>query len=531
MENILKRQAKSIESIERIVAQDRLIQLIQAKEAIDSENEQEKISSQLEEMNQTLKSSLLGKSGDGLNSNMNRLIKKLEKITDDARKISGQEAKNISETSLGRRTYNTGQSRMANLKDSASDFFTVRGFLDKTGVVKRGSGGVLSEYLDKAEGKQKYINSRAKIDGGDKTSRKAYAKQFDAQQDIQFDISRNEKILKQYQDQGFTEEQIARTPEAKRRTELATNLAKVDPRVRPKGFDRKSGLVKEDPSVKPNGGDRKGGLVEEVQSSALQTGMSEAIKPNDAVSQGSDETLLEQNRMVAQQTDLLIQIEENTRPGSEEKLKPPTPAVENSSGGMLDMLGGKKLGGIAKAAGKGLLNAGKAFALPAAAAFAATNIADYGLGKLGIGKDEKGEDLKIDAAKDEENWSKMSTGQKVGSGVLRTIENIGGFVGLDNLAREASSARIAEESKYFEPAVSGTAQVRPNNQPQSGNIISKQSGDNEQAKLDVSNKPAGNTIVAPSTTVNNNQSKVSIKAPIRNQESSQSQYLRNRYVA
>lgn len=62
--------------------------------------------------------------------------------------------------------------------------------------------------------------------------------------------------------------------------------------------------------------------------------------------------------------------------------------------------------------------------------------------------------------------------------------------------------------------------------------VEKKSSEADAAKTSAM-KPSsgGNTIVAPSTTVNNNQSKVSIKAPIRNQESSQSQYLRNRYVA
>lgn len=515
MQEILKRQTKTLESLERIASADRLIQLVQAKESIDSENQQEGMKKELEQIGSLLKRGLLNKTGDGLNSNMIKMLVRIDKALTGPRALSNQEVRGISETAAGRRIFNTGKIKAENIKESAKDLFTVRGFLDKTGIAKRGSGGLFSEYLDRADEKKKYIESRAKIDGDSKQSRKAYGKQFDKQQEIQFDISRNERELKKYRDQGFTEEQIFRTPESKKQRQLATDLAKVDTRVRPKGFDRLTGLVK-------SNGSNSIGIEDSNAAGAFVAPMTST--------DSSEESMLEQNRMISDQTELLSKIEENTRPGNKIEQKQPEPAKESSGGGLLDMLGGgKRLGGIAKSAGKGLLSAGKGlarFALPAAAAFAATNAIDFGLGKLGIGKTESGEDIAIDKEKDDANWKKMSTGQKIGSGVARGLEKVGSFIGFENLSRAAEAKRIESESAYFEklkPTAAG--------EPQTGNLISKQSGENEQAKLDSQKNSGGNTSVVSAPTINNNQSTTNIKAPIRNQESSQSQYLRNRYVA
>lgn len=369
MEALLKRQTKSLESLESIAKEDRLIQLIQTKEQIDSEKESEKIDSQLVEMNKTLKKSLLDKSGDGVNSNVIKLFDSIKKVTKDAgRDLNKEEVKDITGVAQGRRQYNTVRPRLDAIKDNVKDLFTVRGFLDKTGIAERGSGGLISEYLDRAEEKKKYVDSRMKMDPtaklhGDEKAREIFAKQFDKQQNIQYDISRNEKKLKEYEAQGFTPEQIARSPEAKKKQELATELAKVDTRVRPAGFDPKTGKVKE---VSPQPQNKSATIIPINQDKGVST-------------LDKEESTLEQNRMIAEQSDLLRKIESNTRGLSQGKTKDQaaaaTPAQEaEEGGGLLDMLGNSKFGRVAKNAGRGLLrgaaNVGK-FALRRAGPIAA----------------------------------------------------------------------------------------------------------------------------------------------------------------
>lgn len=392
MEALLKKQVKSLESLESIAKMDRLMQLVQTKEAVESEAEQEKIDEQLKEMNKTLKKGLTDKNGDSLNSNVIRLFDAIKKVAVAGRELNTQEVKDITGASQERRQYNTIKPRVENVKENVKDFFTVRGFLDKTGIAERNSGGLISEYLDRAEDKKKYIDNRMKLDPtanlhGEEKAREIFGKQFDKQQNVQFDISKNEKKLKEYKDQGFTEAQIARTPEAKRQKELATELAKVDTRVRPEGFDAKTGLIKEKPvkatdvakSEKRAIGDKEGKVIP---------------FPSKDNSLGAEETMLEQNRMVAEQSALLKKIEENTRALGGQKPGEPQPVAqkqeETSGGGLLDMLGNSKFGKIAKSAGRGLgraamgagrflvQRAGPVAALAAAAGGAYTAYSGYG---------------------------------------------------------------------------------------------------------------------------------------------------------
>ena len=74
---------------------------------------------------------------------------------------------------------------------------------------------------------------------------------------------------------------------------------------------------------------------------------------------------------------------------------------------------------------------------------------DYGLGELGVGKDADGEDLQIDEKQDDENWNKMTIAEKMQSGLARGIEKAGSVTFLDNIAREAQTNRIKNETNYL----------------------------------------------------------------------------------
>jgi hypothetical protein len=143
---------------------------------------------------------------------------------------------------------------------------------------------------------------------------------------------------------------------------------------------------------------------------------------------------------------------------NEETKKSEEPKNESSIlGSAMDTLGGiAETYGITKGT-KAVLGVGgsllrkipKGIIGTAAIAYGAANLTDYGLGKLGIGKDSSGEDLKINEVTDDANWNKMSFGEKVQSGFSRGIEYIGSAVGFGNIAREAESDRIKNETAYL----------------------------------------------------------------------------------
>ena len=131
--------------------------------------------------------------------------------------------------------------------------------------------------------------------------------------------------------------------------------------------------------------------------------------------------------------------------------------IGDLASGAMDLMGSKgKLGKM----GRGLMTAGKAalpYAAAAGVAVAGGAAVDYGLGKLGVGKDKEGNDLKVDTAQDDANWAKMSTGQKIQSGLARGIEKTGSALFLGNLSKEAQATRIKKETDYLNKNTPGAA--------------------------------------------------------------------------
>lgn len=129
---------------------------------------------------------------------------------------------------------------------------------------------------------------------------------------------------------------------------------------------------------------------------------------------------------------------------------------EKKEPGLLDKAKGLFGGvgsGLVRGAGAVLRNPIGATVAAGATMLGAGAALDTGLGALGVGKDEKGQDLQLDAKKDDENWNKMSMWEKVQSGAARGIEKAGRFVFLDNMANQAASERIAKESTYLKDRV------------------------------------------------------------------------------
>ena len=307
--------------------------------------------------NEKIIGSLTDATGNGLNSNVIKLFKEIQKVAVavEKRSITADEAGKITTEATGRRQFNTLKPRVDSIKEGAKDFFTMRGFLDKTGIVKRGSGGILSEYLDRNEAKKKYVDQRMKTKGTTFGSRETFAKQFDSQQAIQYDINKNEKEIKNLRENGATDIGLKRSGLLDKRAQLATNLAKVDPSVRPEGFDPKTGKIKE---AKPETAVEQQNKSKSAKVIPFTGGGSEA-----PASLGSEENMLEQNRMISEQSELLKKIEENTRglKGPAGAAPAAAAAAEESGGfGLTDMLGKGRLGKIAKTAGRGLMSGARA---------------------------------------------------------------------------------------------------------------------------------------------------------------------------
>ena len=110
-------------------------------------------------------------------------------------------------------------------------------------------------------------------------------------------------------------------------------------------------------------------------------------------------------------------------------------------------LGLGDLAGLATGAGSMIKGAAK-YALPAAVMYGAGRAVDYGAGALGVGKDEKGNDLQVDTKADDSNWNRMSMLEKAQSGLARGIEKAGDFVA-PNMANQARADRVKKESEYF----------------------------------------------------------------------------------
>ena len=415
MQQVLANQQNSLAKLLELSKQDRLLQLIQTKEAfnIDKDGDKnlemlKKIDASIKDLN--VKSNDKGK--DGISSNVVKLFTEIKKSTEkvkqltQANTVSRAAAKEITGNAMDRRQYRSIGDRAGEFKEKAKDFFTMRGFLDKTGIVERGTGGVLSDTLDRREEKQKYVASRLKMDPttrlhGVEKSSQIFSRQFDEQQNVQRNIRKNESTLSTYKKQGFTEEQIKRSEEFKKRDTLATDLAKVDTRVRPQGFDPKTGLTKESvisavkPEViseksKPKSAKKqaadagvpistdtenakpKSAKKQKATATAAVSSVISAIKPEiitekpqtpedqkrsavilpftqpkkvdknaeAAVSAlAGEEASLEQNKKIDEQSVVLKKIEENTR-GSAGAIKPAPKEEAAAGGGILDSIMG-----------------------------------------------------------------------------------------------------------------------------------------------------------------------------------------------
>lgn len=284
MNAAVEAQLKSILAQEKLAKLDEKLQVIQTAESIRSEKD-ESLSAK------ELKSGLLDKTGDGANANIIKMLAEIKKSNGFLKKQN--EANAVLGKVGDRREFKTIGQRLSGVKDNVKDFFTMRGFLDKTGIVKRGSGGIFGEALDAREDRQKY--ARARIAAGDPTvnlhgkegARKIFERQRGEQQQLVRDTNKNDAKLSEYKRLNISDRQIGLSPETKAKVGLAARWQKVDPSVRTNSNDM-------------------------------------------------SESEIEQARAVEEQTNVLNKIEENTRPLESSSMS--SDAEKESKGGLIDKI-------------------------------------------------------------------------------------------------------------------------------------------------------------------------------------------------
>ena len=174
------------------------------------------------------------------------------------------------------------------------------------------------------------------------------------------------------------------------------------------------------------------------------------------------------------------------------------------------------LGAIAKTAMK--------FAVPAAVMLGVGAGVDALAGTMGVGGKE------IDAAKDEENWNKMTLLQKAESGLARGIEKTGEFLFMDNMANEAKSRRIKAESEYLEKVEAERAAQVAVGKVDAGNLTTIEATQKQIETAKRLKEPSSGPSVTPlvqDNRVTNNQTIMPTRTVIENPETAYRRYMEN----
>ena len=303
----------------------------------DTLNDEESMKSS-QKLETTLKQGLLDDNGNSLNSNVIKLFKEVQKQTSvikekaaPAPAIGAERAEAVTSKSLGMDQFKTIEERMMDFKKGFKDFFSVKGFLNKTGIVDKDSTGIVGTAINRRAAKKQYTEDRMKVDPnywkiakGDTdeekkaNARKTFEKQFDKQQEIKSQQRQNEGEISRLKGGGYTEEQIKRSGLLKTREGLAEKLTAVDSRVR---------------DGEGAGNTKKQLEVESKKKQKDKDTIKEAVE-------FSDEGQIEAQRSTELQIKLLSSIEENTRPAGKTAKKEQKEAGESSGGGLLDTIMG-----------------------------------------------------------------------------------------------------------------------------------------------------------------------------------------------
>lgn len=454
------------------------------------------IAEELKRIDADVKHGLLDKTGDGANANIIKLGEQLKKVAEGIKNISAGSGR------LGAREIQYDDERLSAIRMQGERY--IPGMRESLGLGERGAFSGLKNLFSLSplkDFKMEDIDEQSIFGGAIK--RKMAESQYAADQlamtkTLKGDLRADVRKKKEYQDEEgqfsekiFRQRKIEQFREQNRlRGEIGKTIEEIDRLKHDQGYTdeqiKKTGLYKtlqqQERELSAADPDRFARDVKEAKKKDIESQrvniktppLAASVKSNDVMPDmsGMDVSEKESEQMLveSQQIGLLKRIEENTRPlkGLESILKSAMGATDVGSGsgsgdddnngldpsdlgggfGHRGQPRGRGIGSKLKQLGKGAISLGAKgaraalpYALPAAIAYGAARTIDYGASVLGVG------DVEIDEAQDEVNWQKMSTGQKIGSGIARGIESVGSFLGLESFAKEAEVSRIEKETK------------------------------------------------------------------------------------
>lgn len=303
MKAILEKQTAILEHVEKNLSQDKLIQLSQVAEQAKLDRD-------------------LNKKDDAMISNLEKLFKEVKDLNKGLSKrdkeLRGKRADEISGKADKIKTYDTLGDKFQAKKEKVKDFFTVRGFLDQTGIAKRGGQGMLSQAADRAEAKKTFIQQQLEVTKNtfvkgspeEKIRAKAAGKQWEESQSLLKENKKNEGKIAQLKESGWGDDQIKKTGLLEKRDALTTGLKKIDKRFSDVGNEEKG---------------------------KKETAKLDKKKEKSQERETTEESDLEAQRSREHQVELLAKIEENTRPVTGDVPKE-TKKEAGSSGGFLEMI-------------------------------------------------------------------------------------------------------------------------------------------------------------------------------------------------
>ena len=256
-----KEQTAVLKDIRSSIMKDSTVQLIQAshqekisKEMAESNESSEKASEDLIKVSEKLldEAKESGKSLEKFRETSEKqnklLFGKLKEADERANRVTGKSM------DIGLGQFKTIGDRINDFKKNFKDMFTLRGALDKTGVVKKGSGGIADTYLARREDASQYAKdmlkthpnySKLKQFGGDEKKAARYLEeQRGKQHKVGAEMRKNQAEIERLKKAGFSDQQIGQAGLFNKQKELSEQMESINPLVREKE-DKKETAKKE----------------------------------------------------------------------------------------------------------------------------------------------------------------------------------------------------------------------------------------------------------------------------------------------
>lgn len=349
-------------------------------------------------------------------------------------------------------------------------------FMTRVGMGVIGQEAAAEDIISERKEKQAFVETETKLRSEEfkgmssEDVKKKLEEDYKTIQTTTQELKKIEEQISTYKEMGYSPEQMTKLGVDDKKKELVQKAIKADPSRMSeytKYIEGDTTTNNRQPTTTISNSDTGtritnfGDNTKSTSTSVLEeTAMEQA-----ALQQDSTEEQEKQTTLLSEIRELLKRQPAGAAGGKEAAPAASQPAGEDGGGGfdVGDLLGkgktaaggarGAKAGGIGKTL-KGMVPKGAVKSVAGTAAAGAvmlgvTNAVDTGLGKLGVGNDAEGNLLKIDEAQDEENWNKATFGEKIGSGVARGIEKVGGFLGWDNIVTQARADRIKTETEYL----------------------------------------------------------------------------------